>query len=206
MVRFALIVLGLCSALVAGLAFAEPAMAQSGVNGRNVTIVMTREANFYLRPSGRWVEVSNSSNARFSFAEENRDDWSVYLVDRSRGVRLQLDLHRGQIFYSDTGNPNRRPLYGITGSSARVDGYNAISVNYPGGFFRLGGGKQWVEVNQNGRYQFVEENRDEWSVYLYDRSREVRIQLDLYRKEIFISSPGQNRTVLYRVTAASAFR
>ena len=66
---------------------------------------------------GRWEERGSDGNG-FQFNEDRRDDWSVYLLDPSRGVKLQLDLHTRKVMYSDSGAPSPRPLYDITGMSA----------------------------------------------------------------------------------------
>jgi hypothetical protein len=91
---------------------------QSGneVNGRNVTSVVASTALYVLLPLGRWVETG-ADGATFDFVEDNRDEWSIYLSDASRGVRLQLDLSKKQGFYSE-GSSKKRPLYAITSVSA----------------------------------------------------------------------------------------
>lgn len=95
-------------------ASAEPAV----VTGRNVMLVATgqngqRGPVFRIVPGGRqWVEFDNTGRAAFRFDEVQRDDWSVYLVDRSRGVNLQLDLHTRKVMYSDA-TTQRSPLYDI---------------------------------------------------------------------------------------------
>ena len=37
------------------------------------------------------------------------DEWSVYRVDRSRGVKIQIDLHTRKVYYSDKNTPRRVP-------------------------------------------------------------------------------------------------
>lgn len=72
-----------------------------------------------------------------------------------------------------------------------VKGGNVQQVNFEGGGTKLGGyvqtgPKKWVEVNTQGTttFEFDEVNRDEWSVYLKDPSRNVSIHIDLFRKMI----------------------
>lgn len=196
----AALLLGSVLAFVAG-----PVWAANGTTGRNVTFVGSQQSDFEMKANRRWVERSKTGNGTFNFIEQNRDDWSVYLMDQSRGVRLQLDLHRREIFYSDGNNPNRRLLYRISNSNHTVKGWNARVVNYPGGFFQMAGNGRWLESNRDGRHNFQEQNRDEWSVYLLDPSRGVTIQLDLHRKEIFYADRNNpNRRVLYRISSVSA--
>ena len=66
---------------------------------------------------GRWEERGADGSA-FQFAETNRDDWSVYLNDASRGVSLAIDAHTRRVMYSDPGAPQWRPLYDLTRVSA----------------------------------------------------------------------------------------
>ena len=84
-------------------------VAFNGVNGRNVTEVSYPGGSISLR-GNRWTE--RNADGSHTFAETGRDDWSVYLLDRSRGVRLQLDLHRKLVLYAD-GNAPMQPLYQI---------------------------------------------------------------------------------------------
>jgi len=75
-----------------------------------------------------------------------------------------------------------------------INGYNAtVAVHAnPGAFVQLNT-KDWVETGPgNTRFNFVEQLRDEWSVYLFDSSRSVSIQLDYWRKKIVYSDPSQS--------------
>jgi hypothetical protein len=81
------------------------------VNGRNVTVVVAPTALYVLVPFGRWIEEGDNG-ATNNFVEEKRDASSVYLFDASRNVRLQLDLAKKQIYYSE-GKSSKRPLYAI---------------------------------------------------------------------------------------------
>jgi hypothetical protein len=91
--------------------------AQAGVNGWNVTLINFGSAGKRLgqwrmdRPK-HWVETNDAGQVRFNFDEVQRDEWSVYMVDRSRGVNIQLDLWRRKVIYSDAKQP-RFDLYDI---------------------------------------------------------------------------------------------
>jgi hypothetical protein len=196
------------SALFAGLAavlfLGQAAALAQGVNGRNVTIVNTATGVFELSPGKVWTE-RGADGATFTFAEQNRDDWSVYLFDASRSVNLQLDLHRRQIFYSDP-NSSQRPLYAITGRSAVVNGRNVIQANMQAGRLIMTDNGAWVEQGNDGAtFNFVEDGRDDWSVYLSDASRGVRLQIDIHRKLVLYADQGApNMRPLYPITSASA--
>jgi hypothetical protein len=205
-----------CAALCLALAvaLATPSWARTGgktgkggdgVNGRNVTSVSAPPALYVLLPLGRWIEEGDDGTT-YHFVEEKRDASSVYLFDASRKVRLQLDLSQKQILYSDSGSPKRQ-LYPIESASAEVNGGNATLVRVQDGQYRMTGPDRWVETGADGAtFNFVEDNRDEWSVYLSDASRDVRLQLDLSRKQVFYSESKSPKRPLYGITGVWAVR
>jgi hypothetical protein len=264
------------------------AAAPAPADGRNVVAVTAAQGGQrvaeYRRSggAGRWVELSPTGVLLFRFQETQRDDWSVYLVDPSRGVNLQLDLHTRKVMYSDAGSP-RRELYDIVAASApanaappaqaplppvadfaaappaaqpapaavyapapaavyapapaavyapppaaaaipapaparvqaaalpAVNGRTATQVAFALqgrrlGDYRVSGQRRWVEVDSNGRgsFNFEETGRDDWSVYLADRSRGVEVQLDLHTRKVMVGDGRSARRVLYDIADASA--
>ena len=64
-----------------------------------------------------WKEVgSKAGSATFNFTETHRDEWSVYLHDKSRNVYIQLDLHTKKVMYSH-GNQPKMPIYEVMASA-----------------------------------------------------------------------------------------
>ena len=174
------------------------------VNGHNVNVVNAGQATFRQISQKQWVEQNSAGKRVFSFKETHRDDWSVYLHDTSRNVRLQLDMHRKIVGYSDTNNPTKRDLYRITASSSKMSGWLVKRVKFNNGAFVYKGNKRWVEKgsrNQN-RFNFTEVARDDWSVYLKDSSRNAHIQLDLHTRKIMYNEGSNLRTPLYNITRA----
>lgn len=190
----------------------------SQVNGRNVTFVKFGNSSSaflgsYIQRGGdkQWVEEGTRQGvANFKFRETHRDDWSVYLVDESRGVNIQLDLHTKKVMYSDKKNPTRRALYNITERYQGANGWTACNVAFghaSGGVlgnFVQTNNTSWVEKNASGKavFNFKETGRDEWSVYLKDSSRGVNIQLDLHTKKVMYSDPKSPRRVQYTIKSA----
>ncbi len=82
-------------------------------------------------------------------------------------------------------------------------GTNAKRVGFGNGTSKIGdfvntGGTGWQEIQFNGKkFNFVEQNRDEWSVYLKDNSRNIYIQLDLYTKKVKYNAAGDPPVNLY---------
>lgn len=91
---------------------------QADLTGRNVGVVHHRDGHFAERRNGRWVEYNSNGQPTFRFEETHRDEWSVYLRDPSRNVRLQLDLHRDWIRYA-AGRDRYSDLYRITDAGHR---------------------------------------------------------------------------------------
>jgi hypothetical protein len=87
----------------------------------------------------------------------------------------------------------------------RVDGSNLVRVEFAGGWFEQRGGR-WTEYGLDGRarFHFEEISRDEWSVYMLDRSRNVEIQLDVFRHMVTFAENGGRRTDLYPITEVTA--
>jgi len=185
------------------------------VTGRTVNMVeygsgSQRLGNFRQKSATTWTEQNASNQTKFTFEEQNRDDWSVYLYDASRKVHIQLDLHTKKVMYSDPQSP-RREQYSIVNSLDKVNGYLASAVTYnfnngkPLGEFIQTGPKTWKEQSfkGDGKFTFQEQNRDEWSVYLYDASRKVHIQLDLHTRKVMYSDPKSPRREQYSIASAS---
>ena len=87
----------------------------------------------------------------------------------------------------------------------RVDGSNLSRVDFAGGRFEQGDG-YWTEYGTDGqpRFRFEETGRDEWSVYLIDRSRNVALQLDAFRHMVTLFENGRLVRDLYPIIDASA--
>jgi hypothetical protein len=75
-------------------------------------------------------------------------------------------------------------------AASGVTGFTVSYVYHGDGEFVQGEDQEWVERSLvNGEEIYFEEvERDEWSVYLYDPSRNVNIQLDLWTRAIIFDS------------------
>jgi len=114
--------------------------------------------------------------------------------DSKDGVRFAINAGSGEQII-DSNKP-------LTGS---INGYNARVVmhNNNGAFVQLNN-SDWVENGETSHFNFKEMARDEWSVYLFDSSRNVNIQLDLWRKKVIYSEVGSDTKFdLYDITSAN---
>lgn len=203
------------------LTFPDAALAQrqqQGVNGYNVSEVRFNGGHFRNTGRGTWTEYAADGRVKFTFSETGRDDWSVYLNDPSRSVQLQIDIHRKWILLGDNGGP-KRDFYRIASAyrnegrvrapspapPAVTDGRNVQQVFFSGGSFKQTGPGRWTEYNDRGQatFRFIETGRDQWSVYLDDRSRNIQLQLDLHRKWVGYGQNGGAMSDLYRITSSS---
>ena len=88
---------------------------------------------------------------------------------------------------------------------APATGANVRSATYGQGTYRQTGPRTWGEFDRAGKQtnSLVEEARDEWSVFLFDPARNIRIQIDLYRKKIRYAENGGAYADLYDVTGSA---
>lgn len=89
-------------------------------------------------------------------------------------------------------------------------GRNVTQITYSTGTYAMGRfeqthNNQWVEYSDhnNSRFDFLERTRDDWSVYLYDASRDVYIQLDLHRKKVIYRQGNQAAVDIYNIIGSN---
>jgi len=72
------------------------------VKGNNVVKASFNSGAAFVKVSGtKWSELRASGDEAYQFEETGNDEWSVYLLDNSRGVEIRIDLWKRQIIYSD---------------------------------------------------------------------------------------------------------
>jgi hypothetical protein len=76
-----------------------------------------------------------------------------------------------------------------------------------GSYVEVGRGA-WDERNAQGvaAFHFRETRRDEWSIYLFDASRKMDIEIDLYRNKIIYNWQGGQPKDLYDILPAPVAR
>lgn len=109
-----------CMAVGAGalIPAATPLAAQEqGVNGTNVSRVEFNQGSVIQKVAPKvWMEYDPAGNPTNRFEERSRDEWSVYLYDPSRNLRLAVDMHRRELII--VGDNGDLPVMGtITGAS-----------------------------------------------------------------------------------------
>lgn len=115
------------------LTFADLARSQDQVIDASGVTSAAHDGGAFSNEGGvSWVETNLDGAITFRFRETNRDEWSVYLLDDSRNVNLQIDLLRKLILYADPSNPEYRPLYAITRVEGRPRGAGGTAQGVPG--------------------------------------------------------------------------
>lgn len=142
--------------------------------------IFGEKGGFVQLNSGDWVQNS-VSGAYFLFTEISRDDWSVYLQDTSRGVTVQLDYYLNQLKYSDA-TITAWVIGTITDSDPEdISAFVVREVYADYSYFLLNEPRKWVETLDDGtQYFFDEVYRDEWSVIMYEPSRDINVWIDLH--------------------------
>lgn len=114
----AILACSLCTILPSALdtaAALQPAHGER-IDGSNLSRVVFADGRFEQR-DGHWTEYGIDGRPRFRFDETSRDEWSVYLIDRSRNVALQLDAFRRMVTLFENGRLVR-DLYPIIDATA----------------------------------------------------------------------------------------
>lgn len=191
----------LSSATVNGWMLAEATVAGTNTPGDNPSVpgglgsdTLDSRDSFYIQSGPKsWYQRDSQGKKMFDFTETKRDDWTVYLVDLSRKISIEIDIWTKKVFCSDSKISRR--VQGNVLSTAPVNGWTVGAAVFGAGamksgeFRRVVGTKNWQELDKNGEviFGFVESNRDEWSVYMKDASRNVSIQIDIFTQKIFYS-------------------
>lgn len=67
------------------------------------------KSTFQSIGNSKWQEIT-ASGSRFNWQERNRDEWSIYLMDASRNMNLQIDLHTTIVSWSSFGQSQKNEL------------------------------------------------------------------------------------------------
>ena len=203
-------------------------------NGYDTTFVTFDTGTLEQSSSINWIEYAvDGITPRFTWQVENRDEWSIYLTDKSRGMYLQIDMYRmwvqlswkGQpkydfkkIISAQSKNPNisqRSTIkLGDVGEAvksnvpkAKSNGYDTTFVKFDTGTLEQSSSINWIEYAVDGitpRFAWQVENRDEWSIYLTDKSRGMYMQIDMYRMWVQLSWKGQPKYDFKKIISAQS--
>ena len=203
-------------------------------NGYDTTFVTFDTGTLEQSSSINWIEYAvDGITPRFTWQVENRDEWSIYLTDKSRGMYMQIDMYRmwvqlswkGQpkydfkkIISAQSKNPNISQSstikLGDVGEAvksnvpkAKSNGYDTTFVKFDTGTLEQSSSINWIEYAVDGitpRFTWQVENRDEWSIYLTDKSRGMYMQIDMYRMWVQLSWKGQPKYDFKKIISAQS--
>ncbi|MES2322257.1 MAG: hypothetical protein V4633_08355 [Pseudomonadota bacterium] len=134
--------------LLLGVASAMPAYAQQGspaapagsaaVNGRNATAAVlgqsgSRTGTLTKIDGTSWLHTDTSGESIARFEETNRDENSVYLVNRVSGVTLQLDLRTRKAVSTDSISRRRTSVEILSATAVPVQARQQSGVQLQDG-------------------------------------------------------------------------
>ena len=157
----------------------------------------------------KWTAFDESHNAVMAFTETKRDAAVVYLLREDGMTTLQINLERRMVVVAPAGQEPRdlAPVTTAT-SGPLVNGYMLTEAAFAEGKARFVSTDDglWTEYGGDGEplAVFKEEGRDDWSVYLFDAGRNLRIQLDVWRRMVGISVDGKPMEDFHPITRVSA--
>lgn len=90
----------------------KPAPVSTEPNAFDAKVVSFRGGRYIYRKGHDWIEQGDNGG-RFNFKQVDGNENEIYLVDKSRGVRIVLHMADRMIYYAGPGE-QYRPLYKIT--------------------------------------------------------------------------------------------
>jgi hypothetical protein len=162
------------------------------VNKSGIPVVISRLTNDNREESAKGIQAGESHVQEVSPGEK----WLV----RDRRTKEEL------LKFTAT---EKTQQIDIPGPSVNGSNVALVKFGFKGqvlGAFKQADGKQWQEISRAGSgntFNFTETGRDDWSVYLFDKTRRVKIQLDLYTRKIYFSDSQTPRREQYEIIDAS---
>ena len=167
---------------------ASAPVAAASTTSNKVNEVDTPDISYVQeRPSPIWAEHVGQDQTNY-LKETNRTDTTISL--EGDGKKVLIDLQAMRVIV-DTGKSKKS--LNIEEAVSELHGWAVGEVSYSGGSFvfisQEGPIKNWVERKQDGtERKFVEEEFDEWSVYLKSADGKSLVQLDLSKKVVIYNT------------------
>ena len=188
---------------------APAAVTFGSVNGFDVSHIVAgngsvEEREFHQTSPLTWIELVPPNDVVAEYLEVDRDEGSVTLEDSEQDVVLTIDLATARV--QSSASPDD-PLYEVLNATA-VNGWliaqATVSNGDSSGAFFQDGPTTWYERDADGlrRFEFTETGRDDWSVYLYDASRDIQIQIDSYTQQVKYKDSDTDWVEIYEVVSA----
>lgn len=167
--------------------------------------------NMWIEHNGRILE-----NREDNVSDQNTRKAIRYTYGYNRTIDLMegnnllkfLVINESQEVVEESSSINivRSNQSSATGRTVNMVAYGTSKRENPLGYFRKINENTWVEEGaiHEERFQFEEQRRDASSVYLWDASRSIAIQINLIREQIIYtnSQPSPN-SLLYTILSAS---
>lgn len=181
----------------------EVTMTPESTGGEQPEVTMTFVNNAAVPVEIYWVDYDGQEQLYATVDPEGRSIQSTYeghvwVVTTAGGDGEEIQTCEAE-------SPESTCLIElVTGWTVAAAEFGTAQGEYLG-TYRQTGPDTWQEEGPDGavRFQFEEQDRDDWSVYLYDGSRDVDIQIDLWTGKIMYADSGNPLREQYEVLAES---
>ena len=194
-------------------AFSQPKLGLDNVDTLSSIVARLRDVGsthrFHQSGQGTWIEnYTNSSGdpESWEFQEKGRSAHAVHLYCPKRDVWFHLDILKREVSAAETSGTSHH-FYDIISASFGMNGHTINHVVLTNttktvGSLRQTGETLWVEDNiERGPAiaSYVQTERTDSSVFLEDKSRQLRIEISLAENKVFQLGKAGKKTLLYRI-------
>ncbi len=186
----------------AGDAKAPGSAAQTTVNAVDTqTVSYVQE-----RPSPIWAEHAGNDQKPNYLKETARTENTISL--EGNGTKVQIDLNAMRLVVEKGGS---RKALNIDEASSVLHGWLVGEVTHDKGQLLFTGQegpiKTWIERLSDGtETKLVEDDFDEWSVYLKDPKTEAAVQIDLHEKIVSYEDGRSKKPRTVKIKSATAVK
>lgn len=186
----------------AGDAKAPASAAQTTVN----TVDTQTVSYVQERPSPIWAEHAGNDQKPNYLKETARTENAISL--EGNGTKVQIDLNAMRLVVEKGGS---RKALNIDEASSVIHGWVVGEVVHDKGQLLFTGQegpiKTWIErLNDGKETKWIEDDFDEWSVYLKDPKTEATVQIDLYKKIVSYGDGRSKKPRIVKIKSATAVK
>ena len=158
------------------------------------------------RPSPIWAEHAGNDQKPNYLKETARTENTISL--EGNGTKVQIDLNAMRLVVEKGGS---RKALNIDEASSEIHGWLVGEVVHEGGQLIFTGQegpiKTWLERLNNGKEtKLIEDDFDEWSVYLKDPNSAATVQIDLHEKTVSYEDGRSKKPRIVKIKEATAVK
>jgi hypothetical protein len=186
---------------------AGEAKAQASAAQTTVNTVDTKTVSYVQeRPSPIWAEHAGNDQKPNYLKETGRTENTISL--EGNGTKVQIDLNAMRLVVEKSGS---KKALNIDEASSVIHGWLVGEVTHDKGqlFFtgQEGPIKAWIErLSDGSETKLIEDDFDEWSVYLKDPKTDATVQIDLYKKIVSYEDGRSKKLRTVKIKSATAVK